>query len=95
MAKCKCGHKEKWHYFTGIGRNTGCMHRSENEYCDCMEFRPAKKEHEYDFNFTVSFPGYKKDAAETLAAGIMDLVATYVTTFHGEVGGGGFNENAE
>lgn len=95
MAKCKCGHGKKWHT-VGIdpALTDSCFHIGKNEFCDCMEYSPVKKEREYDFDFIVSFPGYKKDAAETLAAGIMDLVTTYVETFHGQVGGG-FNENAE
>jgi len=96
--KCKCGHGKKYHHNWGSGTLACYKHLAEHDgktdYCECNEYRPVKKVKEYDFNFTVSFPGYKKDAAETLAAGIMDLVTTYVETFHGQVGGG-FNENAE
>ena len=94
MAKCKCGHGKKWHQVGTVpALEDACFHMGKNEFCDCMEYRPAKKVKEYHFDFCVSFPDFP-EVGDEMAKGVMDLVIQFVETFHGQVGGG-FNEDAE
>ena len=86
MAKCVCGHKKKKHIVDG------CLHYSENPgelFCHCLEYRPAKKVREWNFDFCIA--GLTEEQAKSL----LDRIIDYAEIYGAQVGGGYQEANHE